>query len=258
MLLSNDAWIQNAGTAGQGIDSGINTALYDLAAEVGRRVEVRKSGCRGRVGVVVGRYINGLHGSDRTGFRGSNALLQFADFGVQVGLVTNGGRHAAKQRGNFRTGLNEAENVVDEQEYVKMLLIAEIFRDSQTRQAHAETRSGWFGHLSVNQRRARLLRMPRHNHSRLLEFLIQVVALARPFSHAGEHRHAAVLQGDVVNQLLNQNRFAYTSAAEQSDFSSLQKGLDQVDDLNTGFKHFERCCLFIQGWRGSMNRVVRI
>ena len=56
------------------------------------------------------------------------------------------------KRGNFRSSLHETENVVDEEQYVEMFLIAEIFRNGQTSQTDAQTRSGRFGHLSVNQR----------------------------------------------------------------------------------------------------------
>jgi len=55
-----------------------------------------------------------------------------------------------------------------------------------------------------------------------------------------------VLQRDVVNQFLNQYRFADARAAEQSDFSALQERLDQVHDLNSGFKHFERGRLIVE------------
>src|SRR2546430_8300158 len=60
--------------------------------------------------------LNGLHRGDRTGLRRGDALLQFTDFGVQVRLITHRGRHAAEQRGNFRTRLHKSENVVDKQQ----------------------------------------------------------------------------------------------------------------------------------------------
>ena len=78
---------------------------------------------------------------------------KLADFGVEVRLVTHGGRHAAEQRGNFRAGLHEAENVVDEEQHVEMLFVAEIFGDGESGQTDAQTRSGRFGHLSINQER---------------------------------------------------------------------------------------------------------
>ena len=119
-----------------------------------------------------------------------------------------------------------------------MLLIAEIFRHRQSRQSHAQTRSRRFRHLSVNQRRARFFRITGHHHAGFLKFNPQVIAFARTLAHTRKHRHAAVLHGHVVDQFLNQNRFADTRAAKQSDFSALQKGLNQIDNLDSRLKHF--------------------
>ena len=115
---------------------------------------MRERGSGSRVGVVVGRHVNRLHRSDRTGLGGCDALLQFADFSVEVWLITDGGRHAAEKRGNFRSGLHETENVVDEQQHVEVLLIAEIFGNGETGEADAQTRAGRLGHLPINQRTA--------------------------------------------------------------------------------------------------------
>jgi hypothetical protein len=70
-----------------------------------------------------------LHGSDGAGFGGGDAFLELADFGVEIGLVAYGAGHAAEERGNFCAGLHEAENIVDEEEDVEMLFVAEIFGD---------------------------------------------------------------------------------------------------------------------------------
>ena len=51
--------------------------------------------------------------------RRGDAFLQFAHFGGQRRLVTDGAGHAAQQRGHFRAGLREAEDVVDEQQRVR-------------------------------------------------------------------------------------------------------------------------------------------
>ncbi len=47
-----------------------------------------------------------------------------------------------------------------------------------------------------------------------------------------------MLHGDVMNQLKNQNGFADTGAAEQSDFAALDVRLHQVNNLDAGLKHF--------------------
>ena len=95
-----------------------------------------------------------------------------------------------------------------------MLLVAEIFRDGETSEANAETRAGRLGHLSVDQRATRLLRIAWRDDASLGHFKPKVVALASAFADAGKYREATVLHGDVVNQLKNQNCFADTGAAE--------------------------------------------
>ncbi len=216
--MPDDARIENARIAGQRIDGGINAALDDLAAEVGGGVEVRKRRGRSRVRVVVGGHVNGLHGSDRAGLRGSDALLQFANFGVEVRLVADRGRHTAEKRGNFRARLHETENVVDEKEHVEMLFVAEIFGDGEAGEADAKTRAGRLGHLAINQSRAGFLRISRDDDAGFLEFQPKVVAFAGTFADAREDGNAAVLHGDVVDQFLNENRFADARAAEQARF----------------------------------------
>src|SRR5262249_21235407 len=49
---------------------------------------------------------------------------------------------------------------------------------------------------------------------------------------AGEDRHAAVLLGDVVYELLDQHRLADTGAAEEADLAAAHVRRDQVDDLD--------------------------
>ncbi len=240
MFLADDARIKNAREAGQRIDGGIDAAFHDLAAQVSGGVQVREGRGRSGIGVVVGRHVNRLHRSDRAVLRGSDALLQLADFGVEVRLITDGGRHAAEKRGNFRAGLHETENVVDEEQHVEMLFVAEIFGHGQAGQADAQARPGRFGHLAIDQSGARFFGIARNDNAGLRHFQPQVVAFTGALADAGKNRNAAVLHGDVVNQFQNQNCFADARAAEEADLSALHIRLHQVDDLDAGLKHFER------------------
>ena len=143
--------IENARGGGQRIDRGINAERGDVAREVGGGVEVRERRGRSGIGVIVGGHVDGLHGRDRTLLGGGDALLQFAHFGGEVGLVAHGAGHAAEQRRDFRAGLREAENVVDEEQHVLAFFVAEILGDGEAGQADAQTRSGRLGHLAVDQ-----------------------------------------------------------------------------------------------------------
>ena len=84
-----------------------------------------------------------------------------------------------------------------------MLLVAEIFRNREAREANAETRAGWLGHLSVDQRATRLFRIARRDDASFGHFKPKIVAFASAFADAGKYREATVLHGDVVNQFKN-------------------------------------------------------
>ena len=192
-----------------------------------------KRGGRGRVGQVVRRDIDRLHGRDRAVLRGCDTLLKCAHLGGQRGLVADGGRHTAKQRRDFGACLREAEDVVDEQQHVLMLDVAEIFRHRQTGQADAHTRSGRFVHLAVDQSSL-------GQDAGLFHLMIEVVALAAALADAGEDRAAVVRRRDVVDQLLNEDRLADARAAEQADLAALGIGREQVDDLDAGLEQLGR------------------
>ena len=120
-----------------------------------------------------------------------------------------------------------------------MLFIAEIFRDRQASEADAQTRARRFRHLPVNQSGAGFFRIAGNNDASFLKFQPQVISFASTLADACEDGNAAVLHGDVVDQFLNEDGLADAGAAEQSDFAALQEGLNQVDDLDAGLKHFE-------------------
>ena len=85
----------------------------------------------------------------------------------------------------------------------------------------------------------------------------QVVAFAGAFAHASKNGKPAVLHGHVVDQLENQNGFAYAGSAEKADLAAFHVGLHQVDDFDTGLEHFQAGGLIFQRRRGAMNRIVR-
>ena len=53
-----------------------------------------------------------------------------------------------------------------------------------------------------------------------LHLLVEVVAFAGALAHAGEDREAAVLVGDVADQLHDQDRLAHAGAAEEADLAA--------------------------------------
>ena len=111
-----------------------------------------------------------------------------AHLGGQRGLVTHGAGDAAEERGHLRAGLGEAEDVVDEEEHVAALHVAEVLGDGERRERHAGAGAGRLVHLAVHEHApgcfsslSRLMTLA------LLELVVEVVALAGALAHAGEH-----------------------------------------------------------------------
>ena len=141
MLLADDFRRQRARIRGQRIHGGENAQLRNRPLQHDGRVQVRERRGRRRVGQIVRRHIHGLERGDRTFLGRGDAFLQIAHFRGERRLITDGAGRAAQQRGHFGTGLRKTENVVDEQQHVLVLLIAEIFRDGQTRKAPTRRRA---------------------------------------------------------------------------------------------------------------------
>ena len=88
-----------------------------------------------RVGVVVGRHVDRLHRGDRLALGRGDAFLELAHLVGQGGLVTHGRGHAAEQGRHLGAGLDEAEDVVDEEQHVLVLHVAEVLRHGERGQA---------------------------------------------------------------------------------------------------------------------------
>ena len=181
-----------------------------------------------RVGEVVGGHVDRLHGRDRAGPRRRDPLLELAHLGGERRLVADGARHPAEQRRHLGARLDEPEDVVDEEEDV-LTLVAKVLRHRQPGEAHAQARTRRLVHLPVDERDA-------IDHAGLRHLEPEVVALSGALADAGEDRHAAVLLGDVVDQLLDQHRLAEPGAAEEADLAAAHERGDQVDDLDPGLE----------------------
>src|SRR4051794_17147358 len=209
VLGGDDAGLQRARGRIQRIDGRVDALLDDRTREDRRRVEVGEGVRRRGIGEVVGRYVDRLHRGHGTLRRRGDALLELPHLRRERRLVADGARHAAEQRRHLGARLDEAEDVVDEEQHV-LALIAEVLRHRQAREADAEARSRRLVHLAVAE--GHLV-----DDLGLRHLEQQVVALARALADAGEDGDAAMLARDVVDQLLDQHRLADARAAEESD-----------------------------------------
>jgi peptide chain release factor 1 len=196
---------------------------------------VREGGRRRRVGQVVGGDVDRLHRGDGALLGGGDALLELSDVGAEGRLVADRRRHAAQERRHLRVRLHEAEDVVDEEDDVLPLLVAEVLGHGERREADAGARPGRLVHLAVDEGGARDDRVP-VGELRLLHLEVEVVALTRPLADAAEHRHAAVLLGDIVDELQDDDGLAHAGAAEEADLPAPLVGGEEIDHLDPGLE----------------------
>ena len=124
-----------------------------------------------------------------------------------------------------------------------MGLLAEVLGHGQAGLRDAHTGSGGLVHLAKDQRSL-------VQNTGSVHLTPKVAALAGALAHAGEDGVAAVLGGDVVDQLLDQDGLADTGTAEQADLAALGVGSQQVDDLDAGLQDLG--CRFLLSKAGSL------
>src|SRR5262249_48446929 len=132
-----------------------------------------------------------------------------------------------------------AVDVVDEEQDVAPL-VAERFGHRQAGEPDAQAVAGRLVHLAEHHRHFRFFELVLLDDFRLDHLVVEVVALARALADAGEYRLAAVLGGDVVDQLEHGHGFAHARAAEEADLAALGERADQIDHLDAGLEQLDR------------------
>ena len=216
MTLPDDLGREDRRGRRQRVHGRVDAEGGDLAGELGGGVEVGEGGERRRVGVVVGGHVHGLQRGDRAAPGRGDALLQLAHLVGQGGLVAHGRGHAAEQRRHLGAGLHEPEDVVDEQQHVLVLHVAEVLGHGERRQGDAEAHARRLVHLAEDQ--GGLL-----EHARLLHLEPEVGALTGALAHTGEHRHTTVVLGHTADHLGDEHGLAHAGAAEQADLAALRR-----------------------------------
>ncbi len=136
VVLADHQRIELAARGVERVHRRIDAERCDLAREHDGRIQVRESRRRRRIGQVVRGHVDRLHGGDRSGLGRGDALLEHAHLFRERRLVAHRARHAAEQRGHFRSGQRVAVDVVDEEQHVAalaagLLLVAEVLRHGQ-------------------------------------------------------------------------------------------------------------------------------
>ena len=234
VLLSGDGGFEESRHGPQRVDRGVDPELDDAPVQHDVRVKVRERGRRGGVGDVVRRDVDRLDRRQGASLRRGDPFLERGHLLRERRLVAHGARHAAEKRRDLGARLHEAEDVVDEDQHVRALGVAEIFREGDGGERDAEARAGGLVHLAEDHGRlvqdGHLLAL-RVLELGLLHFEPEVVAFAGALADAAEDGDAAVLGGDVADELLHEHRLAHAGSAEESDLAALRKRAEKVDDL---------------------------
>ena len=67
--------------------------------------------------------------------------------------------------------------------------------------------------------------------------MIQIVSFTSTLTHPSEYRHTAMRFCNVVDELHDENGFAYAGAAEQTDLATLSVWREQVDHLDARYEN---------------------
>ena len=175
-----------------------------------------------------------------------DALLQSRQLGAHRGLIAQARRHLAHQAGHFHAGLDETENIIDEQQHVAVFVVPEILGHRQRRVTHAETAA------------RRLVHLPEHHHhvrqyAGLLHVTVKLLALATTFADAAENAYALLVLDHVVDHFGEQHRLAHAGPAEQTRFAAALQRHQHIDDLDARLKDLGLGGTPRQRRRGSMD-----
>jgi hypothetical protein len=130
------------------------------------------------------------------------------------------------------THLRESEDIVDEEQHILVLHIAEVLRDREASQRHTGTCARGLVHLAIHQRTFALIALLAClDDTRLNHLIVKVSAFARALANAREHREATMPLGDIVDQLHDEHGLADASAAEESNLATTLVRGKKIDDL---------------------------
>ena len=161
----------------------------------------------GRVRVVVGGHVDGLERDHVAVPGGGDALLELRQVGGERRLVADARRHAPEQARHLHAGLHVAVHVVDDEEHVAPLDVAEVLGDRERGEADEEARTGRLLHLAEDQHGAIHDAAPS-------QLLPELEPLARALADSGEDRDARERLDGVVDELREHHGLADARAAE--------------------------------------------
>ena len=231
MPFADDARRGHLGAGLQRIDGRIKSFARPLAREHDRRREMRERVHRRRIGEIVRRHIHRLDGRDGAGVGVGDALLQPRQLGAHRRLIAQARRHLPHQAGHLHAGLDEAENIVDQQQHVAVLVVPEILGHRQRRVAHAEPAARRLVHLAEDHHHVR-------QHAGFLHVAVKLLAFATAFADAAKNADALVVPDHVVDHFGEQHGLAHARPAEQARLAAALQRHQHIDDLDARLEDF--------------------
>ena len=166
--------------------------------------------------------LEGCNGAVR---RRVDALLHLADLGQQCGGIAIVDGHTRQLRRDLRTGLHHTVDVVDKQQHILLLLIPQVLRQCQARVHGPAAAHGVVAHLAEGH--GHLVQQIRLHH-----LVVQVAALAGALTYTNEYGVGVQTLIHIVDQLLDQHRFAHAGAAQQAHLEALAHRREKVQHLD--------------------------
>ena len=151
--------------------------------------------------------------------------------------------------------MGEAEDVVDEEQHVLILFVAEILRHGEGRKSDAHTGTRRLVHLAVNERHLGLGDVLLIDDAGFRHFVVEVITFTGTLPHPGKHRITTVGFRDVIDELHDHHGLAHAGTTEGAHFTTLGEGSDQIDDLDAGLEDVGLGVLIDEGRSRTVNRV---
>eukprot|EP00056_Hartaetosiga_gracilis_P017347 m.7005 g.7005 ORF g.7005 m.7005 type:complete len:506 (+) comp5634_c0_seq1:128-1645(+) len=263
VFITNNSLVKDTGGGIKRIHGRVDTQLGNTTRKHSGGVKMGKRGGRGRIGQIISWHVHGLHRGNGSKSSGGNALLHGTHISGEGWLVTDSGRNTTKKGRHLRTGLCEAENVVNKEEHIastssiRIGKITERFSNSQTSEGNTGTCTWGLVHLTVHKGHLGVITF-KINHTTFNHLMVQIVTLTGALTNTSKHRETRVLLCNIVDQFHNKHSLSDTSTSKESNLSTLCVWGKKVNDLNTSFKN-SSCGLHFSQNRGfSVNRHKRV
>ena len=235
VLVTDDHGIEDTGGGLKRVDGGVDTELSERTRQHSVSIQMGEGGGGSGISQIICGHVHSLDGGDGAGLGGGDSLLKSTEIGSERRLITDSGGNTTEQGGHLGASLSEAEDVVDEEKHVLVLLISEVLSDSEAGKGDARSGTWRLVHLTVHQGATRASRVTINNlvHTRLHHLVVKIVALSGSLADTSEHGVTTVSLGDVVDELHDKHSLADTGTTEETNLTSLLIGSKQIDDLDT-------------------------